>query len=164
MFRKYDMKKTCLNIAATLPMLAAAFLLGTQYNDTPKISVRRHAEGENAFALSDDARALKEHKNAISYDLCWDDAKGYYLFDGKPFKQETLNMSDSEFVYSRAYLYYDFMDPTALNRNDGRIHYPLIWDDALKQFRYNGLAYPFIPPLVRPRFKLDSYVVGFPVR
>ncbi len=158
------MNKTYLNIAATLPMLAAAFLLGTQYNDISRMSINRRAVGEKAFALPNDARALEEHKNAISYDLCWDDAKGYYLFDGKPFKQETLNMSDSEFVYSRAYLYYDFMDPTALNRNDGRIHYPLTWDDTLQQFRYNGLTYPFIPPFVRPRFKLDSYAVGFPVR
>ena len=158
------MKNTYLNIAAMLPMLAAAFLLGTQYNDIPKISINRHAEGEKVFALPNDARALKEHKNTISYDLRWDDAKGYFLFDGKPFKQATFNMSDSEFVYSHACLYYDFMDPTALNRNDDRIHYPLTWDDALQQFRYNGLTYPFIPPFFRPRFKLDSYVVGFPVR
>ena len=77
------MKNTYLNIAAMLPMLAAAFLLGTQYNDTPKISISRHADGEKAFALPNDSRALEKHKNAISYNLCWDDAKGCFLFDGE---------------------------------------------------------------------------------
>ncbi len=36
------MKRTCLNIATTLPMLAATFLLGTQYNDISKVSISRH--------------------------------------------------------------------------------------------------------------------------